>query len=440
MPDEQSLIAEALRLKAENPSWGYKMIADHIPGMDRHKVRRAVEHAERKAAKLPAVIALAAVPALSFYDTACRALAQAKTLKEVENLSNWAETMAGYAKRAKDRTLLDDAEEMIVRAERRLGEMLKHIKETAGFAKGGKPYQGSDKATGPDLEPVARPATLEELGIDKPLSSRAQKLASISERAIEAQLAARRASPSRGNERVTTEILRGGPINGARSVMSSRQEPDDSLDYFPTPPWATRALMERVFPRIGYFGTMTPNTCAWKVWEPACGEGHMLAVLEEYFRQADGSDIHNYNGNAVIDFLGTHDLDSMSRYDWIITNPPFTKEATERFILRALDLASVGIAMFVRSQWIVEGVGRYERIFRDRPPTLIAFFSERVPLHKGRWEPDGATATAYCWLVWVRDRLPLAPFWIPPGCRAALSRPDDRTKFAAWSIRAEAAE
>ena len=63
------------------------------------------------------------------------------------------------------------------------------------------------------------------------------------------------------------------------------------------------------------------------------------------------------------------------------------------------------------------------------PPTLIAFFTERVPLHKGRWEPEGATFTAYIWLVWIKGAEPRAPFWIPPGCRVALSKPEDIEKF-----------
>ena len=37
---------------------------------------------------------------------------------------------------------------------------------------------------------------------------------------------------------------------------------DDSLDFFPTPPWATRALMEIVLPRLGPW--MPKN-----LWEPA---------------------------------------------------------------------------------------------------------------------------------------------------------------------------
>jgi hypothetical protein len=30
---------------------------------------------------------------------------------------------------------------------------------------------------------------------------------------------------------------------GAQSVMAGRREPPDALDFFPTPPWATRALL-----------------------------------------------------------------------------------------------------------------------------------------------------------------------------------------------------
>jgi hypothetical protein len=234
------------------------------------------------------------------------------------------------------------------------------------------------------------------------------------------------------------------PINGARSVMASRQEPDDSLDYFPTPPWATRALCEVVLPRLGIGLDPDPARACFMecVWEPACGEGHMTAVLGEYFDRVIATDIHDYGQAAhAINFLDTTHKFDPDDFDFIITNPPFKDDLTEKFILRALDLARVGVAMFVRCQ-ILEGIGRYERLWQPHPPTLIAYFSERVPLHRGRWEPDGSTATAYCWLVWVKDRAPMAPFWIPPGQRIALSRPDDRARFAAWSVgeKAEAAE
>ncbi len=66
------------------------------------------------------------------------------------------------------------AVEIRLRAERRLGQMLKEQKETVGLAKGGQPYQ----STSSKKEPVESP-TLASIGIDKKLSSRAQKIAAV---------------------------------------------------------------------------------------------------------------------------------------------------------------------------------------------------------------------------------------------------------------------
>jgi hypothetical protein len=52
------------------------------------------------------------------------------------------------------------------------------------------------------------------------------------------------------------------------------------------------------------------------------------------------------------------------------------------------------------SGWIAKGVARYERLFSDRPPTAYAPFAERVPIVRGRWDPDASTATSYAWFVW----------------------------------------
>jgi hypothetical protein len=227
---------------------------------------------------------------------------------------------------------------------------------------------------------------------------------------------------------IRPDMERKAVINGARSVMGSRWEPDDSLDWFATPPWPTRALMELVLPQIGVLWEREPGL--GKIWEPACGDGIMSEVLAEYSDHVFGSDIHDYCGNNIRDFLNVDALPG--EFDWIITNPPFsgpTDRALE-FTLRALKLADTGVAMFVRSQWAVEGQERYERLFLPHPPTLCAFFTERVNLCKGAWNPKGGTATAYCWLVWIKGREPQPPYWIPPGCRTALHRPDDIARFA----------
>ena len=59
-----------------------------------------------------------------------------------------------------------------MRAERRLGEMLREQKETVGFAQGKRTDLVSD------MNQVGKP-TLADAGIDKKLSSRAQKLALV---------------------------------------------------------------------------------------------------------------------------------------------------------------------------------------------------------------------------------------------------------------------
>jgi hypothetical protein len=216
---------------------------------------------------------------------------------------------------------------------------------------------------------------------------------------------------------------------GSSAVMAQRREPPAALDYFPTPPWATRALFRHVLPALGVESIAS-------AWEPACGEGHMAAVIAEFVPGAvTASDIFGYGyGTAPVDFLNDPPLRSA---DWIISNPPFSIAC--EFTLRALDLAVDGVAMLVRTQWI-ESIGRYEKVFRNRPPMLFAPFVERVPMVKGRWDPDASTATAYAWFVWVKGICGSSRvFWIPPGCCASLTRPDDRGRFAPWSLAPAAA-
>jgi hypothetical protein len=143
---------------------------------------------------------------------------------------------------------------------------------------------------------------------------------------------------------------------GFTAVMAQRREPPDALDYFPTPLWASRTLCRHVLPAVGV-------DAIGSAWEPVCGEGHMAAVIAEFAREpVIASDIFQYGyGTAPHDFL--HD-EPLTKPDWIITNPPFSIAC--EFTLRALDLASEGVAMLVRTQWI-EGIGRYEKLAVSNP-------------------------------------------------------------------------
>lgn len=195
--------------------------------------------------------------------------------------------------------------------------------------------------------------------------------------------------------------------NRSQAVMSRRDEPHDSLDYFGTPPWGTRALCEHVLVPKDWLGT--------PVWEPACGTGDMARPLREYFGWVEASDLHAHGYGEVRDFLIPHNGDM--RVDWIVTNPPF-RLAVE-FARHAQAIARAGVAILVRTAW-TETADR-ERLFGEFPPTTIAQFMGRLPINKGRPRRDAGTATAYCWVVW-RKGAPPGTSWqmIPSAARAQL--------------------
>jgi hypothetical protein len=208
--------------------------------------------------------------------------------------------------------------------------------------------------------------------------------------------------------------------NTSTAVMQRRSEAHDSLDHYPTPPWATRAMLEWLQKE------QAAPLSGMSAWEPACAEGYMARPMREYFSRVYATDIHDYAGNAdkIADFLfpGTEPTET---FDWIVTNPPF--RLAEQFIYKALDLADIGVAVIVRSAFL-EGKGRYEGLFAKVPPYAVLQFVERVPMVKGKVDEKAASATAYCWIVWLKRSPASRPLldWLPP-CRRALERAQDYT-------------
>lgn len=219
---------------------------------------------------------------------------------------------------------------------------------------------------------------------------------------------------------------------GHSAVMASRSEPPDSLDFFPTPPWATRALCEHLLGRPAGLDVRSDKTC----WDPCAGQGHMAEVLREYFQTVHASDVFPYRPDyALGSFVGQPDglLDDIARCpfrpDWIVMNPPFNQ--AEAFVLRALAEARRGVAMFIRTAWL-ESTGRYETIFSKHQPAVVGQFCERVALTKGEWKPDASTATAYLWIVWDKKSHDheTRMIWIPPGQKERHTKRSDVEKFS----------
>lgn len=200
--------------------------------------------------------------------------------------------------------------------------------------------------------------------------------------------------------------------NTSHAVMQQRSEAKDSFDDFPTPMWATRAMLEFLRETLGY------DIAAQIVKEPCANRGYMVAPLVEAFAKVLAADVFDYGaGFAVEDYLFG---DPDERVDWTVCNPPFV--LAERFIDRAITCSTKGVAVFVRTSFL-EGMDRFRNLYAIKPPSLILQFSERVIIHKGivrdpavkYWNPKAAkgkgawqlpsSATSYCWLIWDKSRV-----------------------------------
>jgi hypothetical protein len=198
------------------------------------------------------------------------------------------------------------------------------------------------------------------------------------------------------------------------------------LDWFATPPWATRAGAELI-------RGLDPSSR--EIWEPAAGDGIMANVLAETFEVIHKSDIYQQRSDIEAwDF--TRPVPPPFPADWIVTNPPFNYG--KHFTLRALEIADRGVAMLCRLNWL-ESADRYDLFENSTWPLSYVFpFSERVPMQLGPWDPDCSTATAYAWFIWDKT-LPMltdrAQMWrghlIRPGTRQRLTRADDVRRFCA---------
>lgn len=223
--------------------------------------------------------------------------------------------------------------------------------------------------------------------------------------------------------------------NTSTAVMQRRVEASDSLDDYPTPPWATRALCEFLQGQ-GY--ELWMQDCR----EPAANRGHMVTPLSECFEDVWPSDVRDYGpGYPVRDYLYGPD-EHWTRTDWTITNPPF--RLASPFIKRALCLSRVGVAVLVRSAFL-EGQERHNSLFAIHRPAFVLQFVERCLILKGRiiqtGAPDpfnldadgepkkGTTATSYCWVIWIHGETDTRLRWLA-DCRRRLERAGDYPEYA----------
>jgi N6-adenosine-specific RNA methylase IME4 len=146
--------------------------------------------------------------ALIKYNAARKALAAAHRVDEVKSIRDKAVAMQVYAKQAKDTTLITQATEIRLRAERRAGELLRKMAE-----------RKERETKGGDRKSKSRPATLiapklSDFGINKTQSSRWQQLAALDSDSFEEKV---EATTKRAYNAMTHRLLKAEKIKQAKA-------------------------------------------------------------------------------------------------------------------------------------------------------------------------------------------------------------------------------
>jgi hypothetical protein len=191
-------------------------------------------------------------------------------------------------------------------------------------------------------------------------------------------------------------------LNGGFKPTMKRFADLNGPDFFPTPRWATFALIEN-------------EKFKGEIWESACGDGTMSRVLEETSQPVRSSDLYERGfGESGIDFL-TPRLGAEN----IVTNPPYN--CAEGFVASGVKFAKRKFALLLRLAFL-EGANRANTIFANMPPSRVWVFSERITFYPSGVEPKGSGTTAYAWFVWDKDALGSTELkWLKPGYKARYS-------------------
>jgi len=191
-------------------------------------------------------------------------------------------------------------------------------------------------------------------------------------------------------------------LNGGFKPTMKRFADLDGPDFFPTPAWATHALIDN-------------EEFKGAIWEPACGNGAMSEVLAMAGNKVISSDLYDRGyGEADHDFLKTR-----RRAPNIVTNPPYN--AAEGFVHSGLERSERKFALLLRLAFL-EGANRQRTIFGEAPPSRVWVFSERITFYPAGAVQKGTGTTAYAWFVWDKEAPGHTELkWFKPGYKARYS-------------------
>lgn len=191
------------------------------------------------------------------------------------------------------------------------------------------------------------------------------------------------------NFQITENFLNGRDKKMKASLMLgvNPNTAREDNDFYATDPKA----MELALPYLKQCGL------SHKVWECACGEGHLSEVLKDNGYDVYSSDLIDRGYGEVKDFLK---CDTIWEGD-ILTNPPF--KYAEQFVRQGMKLINQGnkVCLFLKIQFL-ESSKRYQ-LFKDCPLKYLLVYSDRQKCcRNAEFDKYSATTQCYAWYIFEK--------------------------------------
>jgi hypothetical protein len=192
------------------------------------------------------------------------------------------------------------------------------------------------------------------------------------------------------------------PLFETLALQNRGPDERDPLDYDPTPPSATEALLAVEGAAIRAHGR--------RVWEPAVGAGHIARVLVGHGFDVIGNDVvdRGWPGVDLRDFFTIDQAPAPIH----ITNPPYNRinarDGGGGWLRHALGLGAGYVALLLNADWPAARINGMDALLHDHPPSIEWLCCWKIDFRGG-----GSPPQRNSWFVWDTNRPPPRPgLWL----------------------------
>lgn len=189
-----------------------------------------------------------------------------------------------------------------------------------------------------------------------------------------------------------------------------QRRPDDGrdpLDYDPTPPSATEAVLREEADFIRAHGNV--------VWETAVGAGHIAKVLAQFGFEVFGSDVvdRGWPGVFLRSFLDWKPCSVGPMPPRVqFTNPPYNlinaRDGHGRWLKHTFDLGFGYTAMLLNADWPAARINGMDALLEEHPPSVEYLCCWKIDFRGG-----GAPPQRNSWFIWDENRpAPAGGGWV----------------------------